>query len=173
MSAPISRRASTQPEDECRFATCSCCEYAFTFVPHKESHELCKECVHHFARFGESGVAIQIRLEDHDKQSRLKVALYREACEKFSKERDEAYAKRNKWMAALVEIVVAHGPAEDHDGCECGSPEFPCVTRRHLRDVNRGIYKRCEELEGMSEHEFNKILYGTDYTFFTEWDDAV
>lgn len=97
----------------------------------------------------------------------------REACQKLSTERDEAYRKRDKWMQALVEIVIAHGPAEDDGGCVCGAAEFPCVTRRHLRHVNRGIYERCEELEAMNEAQFNRVLYGTDYSYFTAWDDGV
>jgi len=112
------------------------------------------------------------RHEDHVAHSRRKVEEYREAANKVSRERDEAYVKRNKWMAALVEIVVAHGPADEGDGCACGASDFPCVTRRHLRHVNKGIYSRCEELEQMNEDEFNKVLYGRDYTFFKDWDDG-
>lgn len=76
-------------------------------------------------------------------------------------------------MAALEEIVVAHGPDEETDGCVCGADEFPCLTRRHLQQVNKGIHGRCEELEAMNEDEFNKVLYGIDYSFFTDWDDGV
>lgn len=167
-------RTEPKRQDDRRWGTCSCCQYPFTYVSFEESHEICSECREHFERPGEAGWQTQIRLQDHVQQSRAKVDAYREASDKLSKERDEAYAKRNKWMAALVEIVVAHGPSEDHDGCECGAPEFPCVTRRHLSHVNRGIYRRCEELEGLNEDEFNRVLYGGDYRFFAEeWDDAV
>lgn len=154
-------------------ATCSCCGYLFTYYPTRESGEICKECRQHFERPGESYVETLTRHEEHVAQSKRKVDEYRGACHKLSAERDEAYRKRDKWMQALVEIVIAHGPAEDNDGCACGAPEFPCVTRRHLRFVNRGIYSRCEELEALNEAEFNRVLYGTDYSYFTEWDDGV
>lgn len=160
-------------EEEARGARCTCCDFTFTYLPFKDSHDLCPECRDHFPRDGEAGWQAQVRLEDHAAQARRKANDYREACAKLSKERDEAYEKRNKWMAALVEIVVAHGPDDEGDGCMCGSPEFPCLTRRHLRDVNRGIYNRCEELEGMNEDEFNKVLYGIDFAFFKDWDDGV
>ncbi|MGD8215786.1 hypothetical protein [Aestuariimicrobium sp. Y1814] len=156
-----------------RYDTCTCCGYLFAYFPTKESGEICRDCRHHFERPGESYVETLTRHEEHVAQSKRKVEDYREACHKLSTERDEAYRKRDKWMRALVEIVVAHGPAEDNDGCACGSPEFPCVTRRHLRFVNRGIYNRCEELEAMNEAEFNRVLYGTDYSYFIEWDDGV
>jgi hypothetical protein len=167
------RQAEAMRAERQRVATCTCCGYGFMYLPNEESSEVCKECRHHFDRPGESYVETLTRHEEHVAQSKRTVAQYRDTANKLAKERDEAYAKRNKWMAALVEIVVAHGPAEDNDGCVCGAPEFPCVTRRHLRHVNRGIYERCEELEAMNEAEFNKILYGTDYSFFTDWEDGV
>ncbi len=142
------------------------------YEPHKESHELCFLCREHFAHDGEPGWKSLVRAEDHEKQSREKVIEFREVNNRLQREREEAYSKRNKWMAALVEIVVAHGPDEEGDGCACGSLEFPCLTRRHLREVNRGIFDRCEELEAMNEDQFNKVLYGIDYSFFREWDDG-
>lgn len=154
-------------------ATCTCCGYLFAYYPTKESGEICRDCRQHYERPGESYVETLTRHEEHVARSKRKVEDYREACHKLSAERDEAYRKRDKWMQALVEIVIAHGRAEDNDGCACGAPEFPCVTRRSLRFVNRGIYRLCEELEGMNEAEFNKVLYGTDYSYFTEWDDGV
>ncbi len=90
----------------------------------------------------------------------------------MSQEKEEAYAKRNKWMAALVEIVVAHAPDEESEGCVCGSAEWPCVTRRHLHTVNVGIHKRVEELEAMPQDERDRILYDQDYSFFKRWDDG-
>lgn len=167
------RQAEARQEEMQRHATCTCCGYLFMYRPLEESSEVCNECRNHFEQSGESYVRTLTRHEEHVAQSKRKVAEYRQAATKLARERDEAYAKRNKWMAALVEIVVAHGPAEANDGCVCGAPEFPCVTRRHLRHVNRGIYDRCEELEAMNEAEFNKILYGTDYSFFTDWEDGV
>lgn len=166
-SAPLPRR-----EDELRAGACTCCEYTFLYKPLTESHQLCGECRLHFEQEGESYVRTLQRLEDHVAQSRRKVNDYRDSANKLSRERDDAYAKRNKWMAALVEIVVAHGPADEGDGCSCGAPEFPCVTRRHLRHANKGIYERCEDLEQMNEAEFNRVLYGRDYTFFKDWDDG-
>lgn len=161
-----------RPQDEKASAACECCGYAFLYIPPKESHQLCPDCRLHFERAGESYVATLQRHEDHAEQSRRKVQRYRETAEKLSRECDEAYAKRNKWMAALVEIVVAHAPSDEGGGCACGAPEFPCVTRRHLRHVNKGIYERCEELESMNEDQFNRILYGVDYAFFKDWDDG-
>ena len=160
------------PRDEYRAGSCSCCEYTFLYKTLSESHQLCGECRLHFHQDGESYVRTMQRLEDHIAQSRRKVGEYRDSANTMIRERDEAYGKRNKWMAALVEIVVAHGPADEHDGCSCGAPEFPCVTRRHLRYVNKGIYERCEDLEQMNEAEFNRVLYGRDYTFFRDWDDG-
>jgi Zn-finger nucleic acid-binding protein len=160
------------PRDEERSARCNCCEYVFLYKPLQESHQICPECRGHFEETGESFVRTLQRHEDHVAQSRRKVDDYRESANRLSRERDEAYTKRNKWMAALVEIVVAHGPADDGDGCACGSPEFPCVTRRHLRHVNKGIYNRCEELEQMNEADFNRVLYGRDYAFFQDWEDG-
>ena len=90
----------------------------------------------------------------------------------MSQEKEEAYAKRNKWMAALVEIVVANAPDEESEGCVCGSAEWPCVTRRHLHTVNVGIHKRVEELEAMPQDERDRILYDQDYSFFKRWDDG-
>ncbi|RHW23640.1 hypothetical protein D0Z08_28890 [Nocardioides immobilis] len=170
---PIIERPAVPPrEDEYKFATCTCCDYVFRYKPLQESHQLCAECRLHFEESGESYVRTLQRHEDHVEQSRRKVDEYRESANKLSRERDDAFAKRNKWMAALVEIVVAHGPDEEGDGCACGAPDFPCVTRRHLRHVNKGIYNRCEELEQMNEDEFNRVLYGRDYTFFKDWDDG-
>lgn len=168
----VERPALPTPEDEYKSAKCDCCDYVFLYKPLQESHQLCRECRSHFEETGESFVRTLQRLEDHVAQSRRKVEEYRESANKVSRERDEAYVKRNKWMAALVEIVVAHGTADEGDGCACGAPDFPCVTRRHLRHVNKGIYNRCEELEQMNEDEFNRVLYGRDYTFFEGWDDG-
>ncbi|GAA2071974.1 hypothetical protein GCM10009821_07470 [Aeromicrobium halocynthiae] len=168
-SPPSPRRR----HDELRPSMCVCCEYMFMRRPEGESRELCKDCRAHFKRDGEPQWQTVVRLEDHVKKSREMVNSYREAANSASKERDLAYEKRNKWMAALVEIVVAHGPDEEGPGCSCGSTEFPCLTRRHLAQVNRGIFNRCEELEGMNEDEFNKVLYGIDYSHFTDWDDGV
>ena len=166
------RKPETRREDLIKFALCTCCGFRFSYRPLEESHQICSECRHHFEESGEPHERTMKRHEDHVLQSKRKVEDYREACQKLGRERDEAYAKRDKWMAALVEIVVAHGPSEDHDGCVCGAPDYPCLTRRHLRSVNRGIYNRCEELENLNEDEFNKILYGTDYAFFRDWDDG-
>lgn len=171
-SAQEEREARLRAEAK-RSAICTCCGWTFLFTPLEESDEICSECRLHFQRDGESFVQTRQRDEDHVAQARRMVQKYRESASKLSKERDEAYVKRNKWMAALVEIVVAHGPAENDDGCVCGAPEFPCVTRRHLRHVNRGIYERCEELEAMNEDQFNRVLYGTDLSWFREWDDGV
>jgi hypothetical protein len=120
----------------------------------------------HFERTGESFVQTLVRHEEHVAQAWAKVESYRDRANELAREKDDAYSKRNKWMAALVEVMVAHGPDEESDGCSCGSPEYPCVTRRHLRHVNRGIFNRCEELEALPEAEFNRVLYGKDYTFF-------
>lgn len=114
-----------------------------------------------------------VRLEEHETISRAKVGQYRVACLKLGRETDEAYAKRNKWMAALVEIFVAHAPAEESDGCVCGSAEWPCVTRRLLRTVNTGIHRRVEEFDAMPDAERDRILYGQDYGFFEDGDDGV
>lgn len=169
----VEKPAVPPPEDEFKSARCTCCEYSFLYRPLQESHQLCSECRLHFEEHGESYVRTLQRHEDHVAQSLRKVEEYREAANNLSRDRDDAYSKRNKWMAALVEVVVAHGPDDESDGCTCGSPEYPCLTRRHLRHVNRGIYNRCEELEQMNEDEFNRVLYGRDYKFFEEWDDGV
>jgi hypothetical protein len=168
----VERPTLAQHDDPYKPAKCQCCHYTFLYKPLAESHELCPECRYHFEQTGESFVRTLQRHEDHVAQCRRKVEEYRESANKLSRERNEAYAKRNKWMAALVEIVVAHGPSDEGDGCTCGAPDFPCVTRRHLRHVNRGIYDRCGELEAMSEEDFNRVLYGTDYSFFKDWDDS-
>lgn len=171
--APLITQPKKQRDDDLQYAVCTCCEFKFQYRAFKESHELCGACREHFRQEGEPGWKTQVRLEDHVALSRAKVKDYADACASLSRDRDEAYAKRNRWMAALVEIVVAHGPDDETDGCACGAAEFPCLTRRHLRQVNKGIYGRCEDLEAMNEDEFNKVLYGTDYSFFSDWDDGV
>jgi hypothetical protein len=165
---PAQREAEARrmETDTRRGATCTCCGFTFLYVPLEESHEICSECRNHFEQSGEDFVRTLVRHEEHVAQAKAKVESYREKADSLAREKDEAYAKRNKWMAALVEVVVAHGPDEEGDGCSCGAPEYPCVTRRHLRHVNRGIYYRCEELEALNEDEFNRILYGHDYSFF-------
>ena len=170
---PVERpSAPPPPRHEYKSARCECCGYTFLFKPLEESHQICRECRNHYEEAGESYVRTLQRHEDHVTQSRDKVDAYREMADRLSRERDEAYAKRNKWMAALVEIVVAHGPDDEDGGCVCGSEDFPCVTRRHLRHVNKGIYNRCEELEQLNERDFNRVLYGADYGFFKDWDDG-
>lgn len=167
----VARAERLQAEAQ-RSAVCSCCGFRFMFTPLRESGEVCSECRSHFERMGESFVQTIVRHEEHVVQAKQMVERYRLSASKLSRERDEAYRKRDKWMAALVEIVVAHGPVDYDDGCVCGAPEFPCVTRRHLRQVNRGIYDRCEELEAMNEEQFNRVLYGSDLSFFSTWDDS-
>jgi len=152
--------------------TCECCTYSFLY--NEDAKPLfCSDCTEHHERSDESIERKLVRLQAHAEKGHARVAEYREANNKLSRERDEAYAKRDKWMRALVEIVVAHGPDEDSEGCVCGSKEFPCLTRRQLHYSNGGIYERCEELEAMSEAEFNKVLYGEDYGFFQHWEDGV
>jgi hypothetical protein len=172
-AAPPPPPRAPSPRDTHKSGICECCGWRFLYEPLNESHQICKDCRNHFEQPDESYVQTLTRHEDHVAKARKMAEAYREKSYELTTERDEAYAKRDKWMAALVEIVVAHGPAEEHDGCACGAEEFPCVTRRHLRMVNRGIYNRCEELEAMNEDQFNRILYGTDYTFFKDWDDGV
>jgi len=164
---------SPPPRPEFLDAKCSCCQYAFRYKVDVESDEMCAACAQHFQQDGESFVQTHVRLEDHEAMSRKKVEQYREACDRLSREKDEAYAKRNKWMAALVEIVIAHAAAEDDDGCLCGAPEWPCVTRRHLRIANVGIYKQAEKLESLPVAERDRILYDHDYSYFQNWDDGV
>jgi len=59
----------------------------------------------------------------------------RQAANKVSRERDEAYVKRNKWMAAFVEIVVARGPADEGDGCACGAPDGIARSAPRIRVI--------------------------------------
>jgi hypothetical protein len=151
---------------------CECCSYPFAH-DEDEKPQFCSECREHHEQTDEPIQRELTRLQAHAAKGHTRVAEYREANNKLVRERDEAYVKRDKWMRALVEIVVAHGPEEDGDGCVCGSKDFPCLTRRQLRHSNRGIYERCEELEAMSEAEFNKVLYGDDYSFFQDWEDGV
>lgn len=153
-------------------AQCGCCGYSFVHEEDEKSR-LCSDCKDHDERSDEAIERKLVRLQSHAEKGHTRVAEYRAANNKLTRERDEAYAKRDKWMRALVEIVIAHGPHEIGSGCVCGSNEFPCVTRRQLRHSNRGIYERCEELEAMSEAEFNRVLYGEDFRFFQDWEDGV
>jgi len=72
-----------------------------------------------------------------------------------------AYASRDKWRRLLVETAVAH-EKDEHGNCVCGAGKYPCVTRRSIEFRNIGIAKQIEELEGLSDEEFEKFLYGDD-----------
>jgi hypothetical protein len=173
MAAPVPPQPAVSPRPaRPTISRCDCCDYPFAHDEDERS-QLCTECRDHHEQTDESIERKLTRLQAHAAMGYVRVAEYREANNKLVRERDEAYSKRDKWMRALVEIVVAHGPEEKGDGCVCGSKEFPCLTRRQLRHSNRGIYDRCEELEAMSEAEFNRVLYGDDYSFFQDWEDGV
>lgn len=67
----------------------------------------------------------------------------------------------HRWVTSVPGLVwVVYEPAEDHDGCVCGASNYPWVTRRYLPQINRGIGKRIEELEHMTEAERDWVLYG-------------
>ena len=72
-----------------------------------------------------------------------------------------AYASRDKWRRLLVETAVAHEKRPDGD-CVCGAGKYPCVIRRSIEYRNIGVAKQIEELEGLSDEEFEQFLYGDD-----------
>ncbi len=171
-SLPPRQSAVSSRATRSAMGRCECCTYPFLY-DEAAKPLFCSDCTEHHEQSDESIPRKVMRLEAHAEKGQARVAEYREANNKLTRERDEAYAKRDKWMRALVEIVVAHGPDEGSDDCVCGSKEFPCLTRRQLYHSNRGICERCEELEATSEAEFNKVLYGEDYGYFQDWDDGV
>jgi hypothetical protein len=140
---PAARKTSDDRADRC-----VCCDMLFR---HKleESWEVCKSCASHYRQDDEPTTRTIARLADHETRTRRLLVQYREMNNELETKVNEAYAKRDKWMQALVEVVLAHAPDEDGDGCVCGAEQYPCVTRRQLRQVNRGIFNRIEELERM------------------------
>lgn len=84
-----------------------------------------------------------------------------------------ALGSRDRWKRTLAAVMVAHGPKDDDDpaqGCACGQ-EWPCVTRRTLTVVNRGIAAQVEALESLPQDEFEKFLYGDD-SYLDSWESA-
>jgi hypothetical protein len=148
-----------QPEERWEFSTCQCCLLKFSHDA-GESPVVCNHCEHHYRLYDESVERTLERLSEHEERLFAEIARYREANNQLEQHVHSAYGKRDKWMQALVETVLAHEPAEDQDGCVCGAAEYPCVTRRYLPQINRGIAKRVDELDHMSEGERDRVLYG-------------
>ena len=155
-----------------REGRCQCCELPYQYKPLDESNAICRDCEPHYERPDEEVSRKLARYDAHATKFRRLMEFYRKDCYEQRELVDAVYAKRDRWMQALVEVVLAHAPDEKRGGCSCGAAEYPCVTRRHTYSVNKGIASRIEELEGMNEREFNRVLYGEDYSHFADWDDS-
>jgi hypothetical protein len=79
-----------------------------------------------------------------------------------------ALQSRQKWKAALVEVVLAHEETPTGE-CKCGARRYPCFTVAKLERTNRGIARQVEQLGTLSDRELERELYPE--TAWQDWDE--
>jgi hypothetical protein len=154
----LMRRHETTPPPEPRYGRCECCDQHF---PMRPDEAWCQRCKPHVAATGEPLENHLARERDHADLYRSQLRAAGEAAASAKAQMRAAFASRDKWRRLLVETALAH-EANDQAGCVCGAAEYPCVTRRSIEYRNIGIAKQIEALEGLSEEDFEKFLYGDD-----------
>lgn len=151
---------------------CECCLMGFQYPRDTETPPNCKDCVDHAPAYDEDPAREIGRLKDHDRRWRDLVRVTAENASKYRRKMQDAFRSRDLWKRALVEVAIAHEPADEGPGCVCGADVYPCVTRRQLTNSNLGIAKEIERLEALPAEEFDEVMRGLVETVADfPWDD--
>lgn len=167
---PLPRSPSGGAEGRCPesapdgSAQCECCGRRLpSYGPGEDPGPLpqfCAGCVAHYPAQGESDERRGGRLdEEHDERARATYPVLERQIAKARERAAQQSSSRDKWRAALVEVMAAHdeGPT---GGCRCGAKVYPCLTWKTLERANRGVTRQVEDFLAMPDDERDVALYG-------------
>jgi hypothetical protein len=141
---------------------CACCGMRFPREPGDRNQRHCFDCQAHYPQDGEDSERELARLRDHDARLRPGFAAAWHQQSRYEGRMKSAMDSRDKWKAALAEVVLTHEEADD-GGCKaCHGTKFPCGTWRKLEEANPGIHRKIEALAGLPDEELKRVLYGDD-----------
>jgi hypothetical protein len=176
---PATASLQPPPPRVIRSAECSCCQLLFTYDASRLGFDRgsavrCGFCEDHYEIKGEDAARRLARFEDHDHRVRRDWQFARQKATEMENRMKHALQSRQKWKAALAEVILAH--EQRPNGCSCGAQSYPCLTLRKLEEVNRGIARQVERLGTLSDADLERELYPdrpcVDYAY-DDLDDAV
>lgn len=148
-----------QPTD-LAWATCPCCELKFSYLRGEVDSRVvagCPPCQPHLELADENDERMLARALEHESRLRFAFEYASKSASENEARMKQAYRSRQKWKAALAEVVLAHHPSKGR--CKCGAEKYPCLTVRRLEQANRGIARAVEQLAMLSDRELERELY--------------
>jgi hypothetical protein len=141
---------------------CACCGIRYPRPHDDRAQQYCPRCRAHYSTEGEQPDRELARLRDHEQRLRQGYAAAWHHQGHFEGRMKSAMHSRDRWKAALAEVVLTHEETEDGSCKACHEQTFPCGTWRKLEEANRGIHRKVEALWGLPEDELERALYGDD-----------
>jgi hypothetical protein len=151
--APVGAAPATEQVRVGPATPCSCCGLNIGRRQRDAEDELplCEQCMPHYAIAGEGDARSLARLQDHDRRLRLVYAQLWSRVTDLDDRLHAALRSRNSWRRVLVEVAACH--EETPTGCSCGAKSFPCMTRKKIEQVNRGIARQIEDYLTLDDDE--------------------
>jgi hypothetical protein len=107
---------------------CACCGMRFERSQHDRTQRHYFDCQQHYPQDGEAPERELARLRHHDQVLGKGYAAAWHFQRKYHEKMTAALETRDKWKAALAQVLLTHEPAPDGSCTVCHEATFPCST---------------------------------------------